>query len=212
MKIIKGNKKIEINKDQINELVLPFNNVVLDLGTGDGRYLFKNAIKNPDTFYIGVDPSEKSLEEYSKKAVKQKVNNVLFVVGSLEVFPIELEGIASEVVINLPWGTLLQAIAKPTQENSNQLKKIFKETGKLTIIFGYDNNLEPSETKRLNLSTITEKQIREEVIPAFENFGFTISIFSVVSSDELKNLESSWGKRIALRPERPLFMLIFLYG
>ena len=211
MRIIKGNQKIEINKQQLVKMLNPFKKVVLDLGTGDGRYVYKNALINLDTFYIGVDPSASSLEEFSKKAVKQKLNNTLFVVGSLEVFPNELEGIADELVINLPWGTLLLAIVKPTPQTLVKLASILKKPGMLTVIFGYDSNLEPSETKRLNLATITEKQITEEIIPSFEEKGFVLQKCATLSPPDLKMLESTWGKKIALRQERPVFMLAFKY-
>jgi len=212
MKIIKGNKKIDLNKNQLQELTSDFKKIVLDLGTGDGRFVYKNAKNNPETFYIGVDPSEKSLEEFSKKAVRQKLNNVLFVVGSLELFPAELDNIADELFINLPWGSLLQAVANPMAQSLNVLKNILKTNGQLTIIFGYDANLEPGETKRLNLTPITEKQVKERIIPEFEKNGFITTKFSTMDTVQLKDIESTWGKKISLRPERPLFVLIFLRG
>lgn len=213
MRIIKGNKKINLTESELKTLLTKYSKVMLDIGAGDGRYVYKCAQNERENFYIGLDPSEKSLEEYSKKAVKSKIENVLFVVGSLEVFPIELvNNKADEISIILPWGSLLQAVANPTGETAAKLESLIKPGGTLKLLFGYDSSLEPSETKRLNLFPVTEGHVEKNIIPVFQQNGFSLSDFSTLSTEKLREIESTWGKRIALRQERPLFMLIFLRG
>ncbi|NMB70406.1 methyltransferase domain-containing protein [candidate division WWE3 bacterium] len=213
MRIIKGNKKIDLTEYELKTVLSKYSKTMLDIGTGDGRYVYKNAQNNRENLYIGLDPSEKSLEEYSKKAVKSKTDNVLFVVGSFEIFPKELTIIkADEISIILPWGSLLQAVANPTSEIAARLKNLIKPGGTLKLLFGYDSSLEPSETKRLNLFPITAQHVEKNIIPVFQQHGFSLGNFSTLCTDKLKEIESTWGKKIATRQERPLFMLIFLRG
>ena len=207
MRIIQGNITLQLNKQEIINIAGSYGKVVLDLGAGDGRFVYKNALKHPTWFFIGLDPSAKSLEIYSKKVVKEKIKNVLFAVGSLELLPPELTGLIDEIFVLLPWGSLLQFVVKPTVEDINKLRVLFKQTGALTLIFGYDPNLEPTETNRLQLEPITQDYIKQKIIPIFERAGARVAEFTTVSLDDLKNLESTWGKKIAFGPSRPFFKL-----
>jgi tRNA G46 methylase TrmB len=36
---------------------LNFEKNFLDIGTGDGRYVYKSALLNPQSLYIGIDPA-----------------------------------------------------------------------------------------------------------------------------------------------------------
>ena len=108
VKTILGNNTQNLNTQEIKKLALKFDRVHIDLGTGDGRYVFKSAQQNLKTFYIGLEPSEKQLRVYSKKALRSKLKNCIFVVGSVERYPAELHGLATTVTIYLPWGSLLK--------------------------------------------------------------------------------------------------------
>ncbi len=88
--------------------------VVVDIGTGDGEFVYAIAKDNPDRFIIGIDPDYKGLEKSStriyKKAPKGGLDNALFVLGSIEALPEELNDIANQVFINFPWSGLLKGI------------------------------------------------------------------------------------------------------
>ncbi len=63
----------------------------MDIGTGDGRYVYRSARTNPDKFYIGIDVQPKGLEKISekihRKPEKGGLPNVLFVQASVEELP-----------------------------------------------------------------------------------------------------------------------------
>ena len=127
MELIVGNKSSEISRDELMELISEYEKVYFDLGTGDGRYVYKNAQQNPNEFYIGVDPSQRQLREYSKKAVRSNTKNCLFVLGSVEVFPNELFGLADSITIILHWGTLLQVLAEPNETAIKRIRDMYKK-------------------------------------------------------------------------------------
>ncbi len=66
----------------------------------------------PAAFVIGIDASAAAMAEASRRAARPAarggVANALFVVAAAERPPIELLGIADEVTINFPWGSLLR--------------------------------------------------------------------------------------------------------
>jgi len=210
VKLVRGNKTLDISKNDLRELIKDYEKVAVDVGTGDGRYVFKNALNNPGTFYIGIEPSRKQIEIYSKKTIRAKTPNVLFILSSLEGIQDELDNIATEITINLPWGTLLQVIAKPEQTQIQTLAKILKSDGILEIIFGYTQETEPSEVTRLGLGTLDLTFIRNNVVPVFETEGLSLSEARLVQKDELKNFESTWSKKLSFGKDRPVFYLRFI--
>lgn len=210
MRVVKGNKTEELNKVQLDELVKEFKNVVIDLGTGDGRFVYKSALEDEGTLYIGIDPSEKQLEIYSKKANRKKLKNVLFVLGSIEQLPDELNSIADKIFIILPWGSLLEAIVRPTKESVENLVSMLKKEGDIEILFGYHKESEPGETERLDLPEINEKLIEEEIYPVFSAFGnFSMEVFERLEKEDLKNIETTWGKKLTFGKDRPIFLINF---
>lgn len=207
MKVIKGNKLFELNKGEFGQLIKSFNSVEVDIGTGDGRFAYKSALKNPDALYIGIDPSQKQLEEYSKKAVKKRLNNVVFVLGSMELFPSELYLCADKVHINFPWGTLLGHIAKPTYTIISKIGNILKPNGTLQIILGYTQQTEPTETERLQLDDLNETYIKEKIAPLFEECNLHLIRLKLLEKSDLKDIETTWSKKLSFGSDRPIYFL-----
>jgi len=209
MKQVVGNKQEEITKEDIKNLIKDYPTVELDLGTGDGRFVYKKALVNPNIFFIGMDPSEKQIQVYSRKAVRKKLKNILFVVSSIENLPKELERVADKIYINLPWGTLLEFVVKTTKEGIIILSNLLKDRGKIEIVFGYAQEFEPSETERLQLPLIGSGLIEESIIPVFESCGFKSDGYIKLKKEELKAIETTWAKKLKFGKDRKIYKLCF---
>jgi len=65
--------------------------VVVDIGTGDGRYVYRSARQNPDRFYIGIDVERRALEKVSERIHRRPgkggLPNVLFVHAPSRISP-----------------------------------------------------------------------------------------------------------------------------
>src|ERR1043166_1451856 len=89
--------------------------VIIDIGTGDGRFVYQSARRNPNKLYIGIDPNtrppQKNSEKITRKPAKGGAPNVLFIQSAIEDLPEELNGVANEVHVHFPWGSLLRAVA-----------------------------------------------------------------------------------------------------
>jgi 16S rRNA (adenine(1408)-N(1))-methyltransferase len=209
MKLVVGNNQKELTKEELEELVSKYSSVLVDLGTGDGRFVYKKALSNPNTLFIGIDPSEKQLQIYSKKALRSKLKNALFIVGSIENIPIETESIAHEININLPWGTLLESIVKPTKEIISKLSKLLKVGGEINITLGYTPELEPSETRRLDLPVIGNELIEDTITPLFKSCDLALKRARELDKKELKDIETTWAKKLNFGKDRKIYNIIF---
>ena len=187
-------------------MVDKFDKTVLDIGTGDGRFVYKNAQKDKNVFYVGMDPAERQLKTYSSKANRKKLSNCLFVIGSIENIPSELFSSFDEIYINLPWGTLLEKIVKIDTNSVDNMARLLKKNGKVTIILGYTPELEPSETKRLLLPKIDNKYIEENIVPSFEK-DFNIKVFRKIDKNDLDRIETTWAKKLKFGRNRDIYLL-----
>lgn len=207
MRVLTGNK-LE-NKIVDPEWLHSFEKVAMDLGTGDGRFIYKRAIGDPNTLYIGVDSSRKSLEIYAKKSVRDRLLNVLFVVDSLETMTDEFTRTVDELYIILPWGSLLKHLVHPTPNYINKLFNYLKPTGRLIIILGYTADAEPSEVDRLDLETLTSDLINTKMGPLYKAVGFRLVEIKQLDKKLLHAFESTWCKRLSFGNDRPIFYLEF---
>lgn len=211
MHVVYGNKTNEISKREYLDIINKFKHVHLDIGTGDGRFVYKSAKEDSNTMYIGIDPSETQLRIYSKKAQKDKLANTLFIIGSIDVFPTEIFNTINSISIYFPWGSLLFNVVTLPNTFIDLLRNICsndKETN-INIVFGYSPESEPSETQRLGLEDIDLEYIYKNLVPKLALNNFNIDCIKIFNRSDLKNIESSWGKKLTFGKDRPVFNISF---
>lgn len=180
--------------------------IIVDIGTGDGKFTYQLAKENPDRFIIGVDPSQKSMGETSGKIYKKKekggLKNALFVLADIENLPDELKDITNQVFINFPWGSLLKGIVLVENGTWDNIKKICQKEAIIDIILGYDKSREKKEIEKLGLPLFDLQYIQNEMAPKLENQGFTIIETREVERSELKDHPSSWAKKLSFEGDK----------
>ena len=153
--------------------------VIVDLGTGDGRFVYQSARRNPNKFYIGIDPSTRPLEKISekihRKPAKGGAPNVLFVQAAVEDLPAELDGVADELHVHFPWGSLLRAVATGDVVVLRNLRRICSTGALLEVVIGLDPLRDKSEIERLGLGPLTFEYIDEILAPNYAAAGFEIT-------------------------------------
>ena len=116
--------------------------IIVDIGTGDGRFVYKQAQANPDKFYIGIDANAKPLEKVSMKATRKPAKgglpNVLFVQAAAESLPEEFNETADEIHIHFPWGSLLGAVLRGDESVLCALRRICAPECLVEIVIGID--------------------------------------------------------------------------
>jgi len=186
--------------------------VIIDIGTGDGRFVYQSARENPKKFYIGIDPNTRPLEKISekihRKPAKGGAPNVLFVQASIEELPSELDGVADELHVHFPWGSLLRAVATGDVGVLRNLRRICSTGALLEVVTGLDPVRDQSEMERLGLTALSLEFIDEILIPNYAAAGFETIERGILKASEWPNLNTSWAKRLQGNEHRPITYLI----
>ncbi len=185
--------------------------VVIDIGTGDGRFVSASARGNPK-FYIGIDANVKPLEKPSMKATRKITKgglpNALFVQAAVEDLPVELNGVADETY-TFPMGQPLQGVATGDAIVVAALRRIAASECGLEIIIGIDPVRDQTEIGRLGLPTLSTEYLKKELIPKYTTAGFVHLEHGTIDSDEWSQLETSWARRLQNDGERNVTYMIF---
>ncbi len=186
--------------------------VVIDIGTGDGLFVYQSARQNPRKFYIGIDanpqPLEKISEKIHRKPAKGGLPNVLFIQAPIEALPPELDGVADEVHIHFPWGSLLRGVATGDETVLRNLRRVCAAEALLEIVIGLDPERDQSEIEALGLKLLTNEFLEMTLAPRYETNGFAVLEKGVLAPAEWPKLKTSWAKRLRGSTGRALIYLI----
>ncbi len=186
--------------------------IVIDIGTGDGLFVYQCARQNPRKFYIGIDASARPLEKISekihRKPAKGGLPNVLFLQAAVEDFPSELDGVADEVHVHFPWGSLLGAVATGGNIALRNLRRICSSEALLEVVIGQDPLRDVSELDRLAIPTMSVGYIDSVLAPRYRDAGFEIIERGIVPSSEWPKIKTSWAKRLKGSTSRSLTYII----
>ena len=186
--------------------------IIIDIGTGDGLFVYQAARNNPNKFYIGIDanpaPLKKVSEKIHRRPQKGGAPNVLFIQSSVEDLPAELDGIADEVHVHFPWGSLLEAVATGNQAVLLNLRRICAPEALLEVVLGLDFTRDAAELQRLNIPKVNLSFIDRVVAPNYLSAGFKISERGVLPASKWHEFHTTWAKRLKGGSERLLTYII----
>lgn len=185
------------------------------MGTGDGSYVINQARQFPNTFFIGIDANAAGLIDCSRKTFmfneKRGLTNALFVHASIENLPSELYQLATQITILLPWGSLLQAVAKPQFHLLNEIKKLARADAAITILFGYEKTTEQKQMVELELPELTPERVKQ-LIQFYSRLGFKSLKWRMLQQDELKSIPSTWAKKLVYGKKRQFIEIKAVIG
>jgi len=186
--------------------------VIVDIGTGDGRFVYQSARQNPKKFYIGIDPNVRLLEKVSEKIYRKPSKggapNVLFIQASIEDLPSELNGAADELHVHFPWGSLLRAVATADVTALQNLRRICSPDALLEVVIGLDPIRDQSEIERLGIPPLSLEFIDQVFLPNYSVAGFEITERGILPASEWPEFNTSWAKRLQQNERRPITYLI----
>jgi 16S rRNA (adenine(1408)-N(1))-methyltransferase len=110
--------------------------VIIDIGTGDGRFVYQSARRNPKKFYIGIDPNAGPLEKISEKIHRKR-----------------------ELHVHFPWGSLLRAIATAEISALKNLRRICSSGALREVVIGLNPSQDRSQLERLGITDLSLQQI-----------------------------------------------------
>jgi 16S rRNA (adenine(1408)-N(1))-methyltransferase len=184
METIRGRQSREINTTELNQLIAGYENISLDLGTGDGRFVCKSAEQNKGRFIIGIDSCRENLRVNSGR----KLPNALFVIASAQALPHELSGLVSHVSINFPWGSLLESLLTDDACLLNGLLRVTRPCAGMAVHL----NADALASAGWDLDSGAD-QI-ERVLNAA---GWETRSRSGLDASDLRCIPTTWAKRLA---------------
>jgi 16S rRNA (adenine(1408)-N(1))-methyltransferase len=184
MEIIRGKHASFIDASATAALLAGCETIHIDIGTGDGRFVQHVAQSHPDTFVIGIDACRENLHEVSRRAPA----NALFVIANARALPPELHGLAEQITINFPWGSLLEGLVADNSSLLAGLVTITRPNARLEV--------------RLNGGALAEigqslEEGADQVRELLAANGFMMQSRIPMTAHELKSYPTTWAKRLA---------------
>jgi 16S rRNA (adenine(1408)-N(1))-methyltransferase len=174
--------------------------------------VYQSACQNPNKLYIGIDPNARPLEKISEKIHRRPAKggapNVLFVQAAVEDLPSELNGVADEVHVHFPWGSLLRAVATGDVAVLQNLRRICSLGALLEVVIGLNPVRDQTEIDRLGLTPLSFEFIDKQLVPNYEAAGFEVIERGVIAASEWPEFNTSWAKRLQGNEGRAITYLI----
>ena len=207
---VRSNNSTQPSSETLSSLTV--GGVIVDIGTGDGRFVYESAKENPTKFFIGIDPNTKPLEKISMKATRNPakggVANALFVRAAIEELPTELDNTADEIHIHFPWGSLLGAIANGDERILRSLHRISAPGCLLEVVIGFDPKRDRRELERLEIGDFSLDYVRNTLASRYSNRGLKLKESGVLAKGEWTRLHTSWARRLSPNDAREVVYFI----
>jgi 16S rRNA (adenine(1408)-N(1))-methyltransferase len=184
----------EIDASELSQRLVGYTHVMMDLGTGDGRYVYAVAAACPTTFAIGIDACRENLRQRSRHAPP----NALFLIANALALPRELDSLATHLTINFPWGSLLVGLLSGDPALMERLAALVRPGARLEVW--------------LNGGALAEagwplaeggQRVRQALLAA----GFSVRPPVELGARELQAHPTTWARRLAYgRDPRALYL------
>lgn len=134
--------------------------------------------------------------------------NVLYLQAAVEDLPKEMNGIASEVTVQFPWGSLLRGVAGADEGVLSNLRRVCLPGAQLSVILALDPERDQFEWERLGLGKISFDYLERVLVAKYQAAGFRILRAKELSATDLSQLHSSWARRLHRSPARSFFRIV----
>lgn len=184
METIRGKTSLDLDLTELTARLATYNRVLLDLGTGDGRYVRTLADHHPDWFIIGVDSCRENLRDHSRATL----TNMLFVIASAQHLPRELNGLVSYITINFPWGSLLEGLLRNDPCLLNGLSSIAQKDARIDVFLNGGALAEAGTSLDSGSMMIHENM---------NSHGWNLRDPKLIDGHALKVFPTTWARRLA---------------
>jgi 16S rRNA (adenine(1408)-N(1))-methyltransferase len=210
MLVVRGKDVAELDRAAFAALAAPYGRVVLDVGTGDGRFAYAYARDHPEAFVVALDPVKENLRELSHRALRKPgrggLANVLFVWATVERPPAELAGRADEVHVVLPWGKLAAGLLLAEPEVLDGLVFLARPGAALDLVLNAEVWEEPVPLEARDLPRPTLDYVSGTLAPRFRARGIEVRRVGRLTREEIDRLPSTWARRLSHGREHPNFV------
>jgi 16S rRNA (adenine(1408)-N(1))-methyltransferase len=183
MEYIRGKTTGTLDSSDFAMRLKDYKEVLVDLGTGDGRFVQYTALANPQTMIIGVDACRENLVDVSRKVLP----NSLFLISRAESLPSALYGLADTITINFPWGSLLEGLLLPDTPVVAGLQQLAKPDASLHLRLNESALQKAGQTLEIG---------GESVRRALAKSGFNTAKLVQLDTKALRSYPTTWAHRL----------------
>jgi 16S rRNA (adenine(1408)-N(1))-methyltransferase len=209
LEILKGKKSEFLEESEFLSGLKDYSQIIIDIGTGNGKFIYEKAKNNPENFYIGIDPNRKALEKFSSKIYKKPekggVSNAVYIISNIESLNEKLENIAHEIFIINPWGSLLSFSVNAAPHFLEVIKRIAKNNSSLKMYFNYSSKYEPQTMEKLEIEDLHDEYIEKFMKKEYLTHGIEILEFKKLTNEEFKEISAQWSKKLGFGRERTVW-------
>jgi 16S rRNA (adenine(1408)-N(1))-methyltransferase len=160
----------------------------VDVGAGDGRYAL--AAAGADTLAIAVDAHGPAMAPAWRRVQRRRLDNVLLVVARAEELPPELDGLADDVTVHFPWGSLLRGVLEVEAAIAGGLARIAKPGADVTAVVSVTEH-----ERALGLPALGER-LGPALAERYAAHGLALVEWRPATRPEVEATRSSWAKRL----------------
>ena len=194
--LVCGRRIEEVDAAGLRAWMRRYDVVVVDLGTGDGRWLYRLARSHPAVLCLGIDANAGALRDVSYRASRKSARgglpNVRFIAVPLEALPRGLQTVADEVWVMFPWGSLLRAVLRPEPSLLRGFAGILKPQGVLRVAINESVLGQPSILGKMGIAAHSPQGLYGALRAGYNEAGLTIT----GCRHGAARVRSSWGGRL----------------
>jgi 16S rRNA (adenine(1408)-N(1))-methyltransferase len=201
LKVLAGKKLMDLAPAELTAALASAEHVLVDVGTGDARTAYRQAVAHPDWLVIGVDPAWQRMTETAVRAARKPVKggapNLVLVNAAIETVPTALHGVADEVTVLMPWGKLLRGVVLGEEDVLAGLRAVAKSGAPLEVSIGTSIWREPVPLEIRDLPELTpESVVSTGLADRLVALGWQLADVRMVPHTELQTISSSWARRL----------------
>ena len=200
LRVGRGRESLQLTDDEFESLARKYEDVVIDLGTGDGRFVVRTARERPKSLVIGIDPVQDAMAAAARRASAKPsrggVPNALFLIASAEALPAALSSQASLVTVNYPWGGLLRTLVEPDPGGLRAVVGLLQPGGRLIALLNASVTDHRDYGERLGLPPLDEAHIDERLVPGWQESGLESVTWHRLEPDQEPSHHTTWGRRL----------------
>lgn len=194
--VVHGRRIERLESGALEAMIKEHDAVVADLGTGDGRWLYRVARSRPNVLCLGLDANAEVLREVSYRAGRKPARgglpNVRFIAAGLEVLPGPLRAVADELWVMYPWGSLLRAVLAPEPSILQGAAEVLKPRGLIRVAINESVLDQSAVLDRLGLRSRPDGDLFAALRAGYNEAGLRVTM---VRRDAV-GVRSSWGARL----------------
>jgi 16S rRNA (adenine(1408)-N(1))-methyltransferase len=191
MRVLRGVEEIELDR---------YDDIHVDLGTGDGKFVLRSARARPERLVVGIDALTEAMTESASRAARKPSRggapNAWFVAADATDPLPPLAGRAALVTVNYPWGSLLRAVAEPNVPELRAIASLLRPGAPLIALLNLSAAEDSAYAEKLELPPLDGEHIGRRLVPGWREAGLDEVEWRALGPGEEPPHRTTWGQRL----------------